>query len=87
MRRLPDIITLLRMAGSFGLLFYDVTSVVFWIIYSLCGVSDIADGWLARKLKCVTRTGALLDSLADFCFVVCFAWKLLPFFQWLVIKL
>ena len=50
------------MAGSFGLLFYDVTGVVFWIIYGLCGISDIADGWLARKLKCVSRTGVLLEA-------------------------
>ena len=56
----------------------DVTGVVFWIIYGLCGISDIADGWLARKLKCVTSFGALLDSLADICFVACCAWKLLP---------
>ncbi len=86
MKRLPDIITLLRMAGSFGLLFYDVTDVVFWIIYGLCGISDIVDGWLARKLKCVTRTGALLDSVADICFVACCAWTLLPLLempQWL----
>ena len=50
----------------------------FWVLYALCGISDIADGWLARKLKCATRTGALLDSVADICFVVCCAWKLLP---------
>ena len=50
MKRLPDIITLLRIAGSFSLLFYDVTGVVFWIIYALCGVSDIADGWLALPI-------------------------------------
>ena len=56
----------------------DVTSVVFCLIYGFCGISDIADGWLARKLKCVTKTGALLDSLADICFVACCAWKLLP---------
>ena len=64
----------------------DVTGVVFWIIYGLCGLSDIADGWLARKLNCVTRTGALLDSQADICFVACCAWKLLPILelpQWL----
>ena len=56
----------------------DVKSVVFWLIYGFCGISDIADGWLARKLKCVTKTGALLDSVADICFVACCAWKLLP---------
>ena len=86
MIQLPNIITLLRIAGSLGLLLYDVTGVVFWIIYGLCGISDIADGWLARKMMCVTKTGALLDSLADICFVACCAWKLLPILelpQWL----
>ena len=86
MIQLPNAITLLRIAGSLGLLFCDVSGVVNWIIYVLCGISDIADGWLARKLKCVTKKGALLDSLADICFVACCAWKLLPILelpQWL----
>ena len=86
MTQLPNFITLLRMAGSLGLLLCDVTGVVYWIIYGLCGISDIVDGWLARKLKCVTKTGALLDSLADLCFVACCAWTLLPILelpQWL----
>ena len=86
MTQLPNIITLLRITGSLGLILCDVTGVVFWIIYGLCGISDIVDGWLARKLKCVTKTGALLDSLADICFVACCAWKLLPILdlpQWL----
>ena len=86
MTQLPNIITLLRIAGSLGLLLCDVAGVVFWIIYGLCGISDIADGWLARKLKCVTKTGALLDSVADICFVACCVWKLLPILdlpQWL----
>ena len=81
MTPLPNIITLLRIAGSLGLLLCDVTGAVFWIIYALCGISDIADGWLARKLKCVTKTGAFLDSLADICFVASCAWKLLPILQ------
>ncbi len=86
MKQLPNIITSLRIAGSFGLLFCDVMGVAYWIIYALCGISDIADGWLARKLKCVTKKGALMDSLADICFVACCAWKLLPILelpQWL----
>ncbi len=78
MIQLPNILTLLRIAGSLGLLFCDVTGVAIWIIYGLCGISDIVDGWLARKLKCVTKKGALLDSVADICFVACCAWKLLP---------
>ena len=83
---LPNIITLFRIAGSLGLLLCDVTSVAIWIIYGLCGISDIADGWLARKLECVSKTGALLDSLADICFVACLCPLLLPILelpQWL----
>ncbi len=86
MTQLPNIITLLRIAGSLGLLLCDVTGAAYWIIYALCGISDIADGWLARRLKCVTKKGALLDSVADICFVVCCVWKLLPILelpQWL----
>ena len=86
MTQLPNIITLLRITGSWGLLFCDVTGVAYWIIYGLCGISDIADGWLARKLKCVTKKGALLDSVADICFMACCAWTLLPILnlpQWL----
>ena len=86
MTQLPNIITLLRIAGSLGLLLCDVTGVAYWIIYGLCGISDIVDGWLARKLKCVTKMGALLDSIADICFVACCAWKFLPILelpQWL----
>ena len=86
MTLLPNIITLLRIVGSLGLLLCDVSGVAFWIIYGLCGISDIADGWLARKLKCVTKTGALLDSLADICFVACLCLLLRPILdlpQWL----
>ena len=86
MNHLPNILSSLRMVGAVALLLSDVSSILFGALYIVCGISDIADGWLARKLKCVTRTGALLDSLADICFVACCAWKLLPILelpQWL----
>jgi CDP-diacylglycerol--glycerol-3-phosphate 3-phosphatidyltransferase len=86
MSLLPNVITSLRIVGSFGLLLCDVTGVAFWIIYGLCGISDITDGWLARRLGTVTKTGALLDSLADICFVACLCPLLLPILelpQWL----
>jgi CDP-diacylglycerol--glycerol-3-phosphate 3-phosphatidyltransferase len=34
----------------------------------LCGISDFADGFIARLLKANTRLGAKLDSLGDFVF-------------------
>jgi CDP-diacylglycerol--glycerol-3-phosphate 3-phosphatidyltransferase len=77
MIQLPNIITLLRIAGSLGLLLCDVTGVVYWIIYGLCGISDMLDGYLARKLHCESKIGALLDSLADIVFVACCCIKLI----------
>ena len=86
MKHLPNILSSLRIVGAVALLLSKVSSIPFWVFYIVCCISDIADGWLARRLKCVTKTGALLDSLADICFVACCAWKLLPILelpQWL----
>ena len=47
-----------------GLLFCNVAGWPFWTLYVLCGISDMADGWLARKLHAETKAGAILDSVA-----------------------
>ena len=78
MKHLPNIITVLRIVGAFGLLFFDVRSSAFWVIYLVCGVSDMIDGFLARKLRCESKAGALLDSVADLAFVACCCVKLIP---------
>ena len=36
------------------------------------------DGWLAKKLQAESKTGSVLDSIADLSFVVCCAIQLLP---------
>ena len=53
----------------------------FWVIYGLCGISDILDGYLARKLHAESKTGAVLDSVADICFVACCAIRLISVVQ------
>lgn len=78
MKHLPNFITALRFLGALGLLFSDVGGVAFWVIYFACGLSDMVDGFLARKLHCESKTGALLDSLADLAFVVSCCIKLIP---------
>ena len=77
MRHLPDVISILRIAGSIGLLFCDVSGWPFWVLYALCGFSDMVDGGLSRKLHAETKAGAILDSLADIVFVACCAIRLL----------
>ena len=78
MRHLPNAISSLRIAGSIGLLFCDVVGWMFWALYALCGISDMVDGPLARNLQAESKTGAVLDSIADIVFVACCAIRLLP---------
>ena len=77
MKHLPNAISALRFLGAFCLLFFRIESCAFWVIYFVCGLSDMADGYLARKLGCESKTGALLDSLADLAFVICCCFKLI----------
>jgi len=73
----PNVISIQRITGSVGLLFCDVAGWMFWALYALCGISDMVDGWLARNLQAESKTGALLDSVADIVFVACCAIRLL----------
>ena len=78
MKHLPNIITALRIVGSIGLLFCNVAGWQFWTLYVFCSISDMIDGWLARKLQAESKTGSVLDSIADLSFVGCCAIQLLP---------
>ena len=84
----PNVISIQRITGSVGLLFCDVAGWMFWALYALCGISDMVDGTLARKLHAETQAGAVLDSVADIVFVACCAIRLLPVLEipvWLCI--
>ena len=80
-KRIPNIISALRIIGAICLLLFYPACVVFWVIYGLCGISDMLDGYLARKMHAESKTGAVLDSVADICFVACCAIRLIPVMQ------
>ena len=81
MKHIPNTITALRFLGAVCLLLCNPADAVFWVIYGLCGISDMIDGYLARKLNAETKAGAVLDSVADVCFVACCAIRLIPIIQ------
>lgn len=64
-----DIVTILRFPLSAVLLISDPFSAVFISAYIMAGLSDIADGYIARKTCMVSERGALLDSIADLFFI------------------
>lgn len=78
MKKIPNIITIARMLLSIILLAIVPYSKIFYIVYLLCGLGDIFDGYIARKLNCTSKFGATVDSIADGLFVMILFIKLVP---------
>ena len=70
MKNIPNLITITRMLGTIVLLCIKPLSALFFIIYILCGISDVLDGMIARKMNLVSKKGQILDSIADFLMVI-----------------
>ena len=75
---MANTITFFRIAASIVLLFCPVFSPAFYVFYIAAGLSDMLDGFVARKTDTVSKLGARLDTMADFVFVVVCLIKLLP---------
>ena len=66
MKFIPNIITCLRILASLLILF--VPNKWFFPLYFFAGLTDMLDGWLARKMSWTSPFGTFLDSLADLLF-------------------
>ena len=75
---MANAITIFKIAASIVLLFCPVFSPAFYVFYIAAGLSDMLDGFVARKTDSVSKLGARLDTMADFVFVVVCLIKLLP---------
>src|SRR5215467_4849625 len=92
MHNVPNLITLVRL-GLVPILAYCVISRAYAAaatIFLIAALSDLADGYIARRFKLVSRLGALLDPIADklnmLVTTVLLAWQeLLPI--WLAIAI
>ncbi len=78
---IPNSITCLRIILSIFIIFLKPLSLSFFIIYVICGFTDIFDGYFARKNNVTSDLGATLDSIADFTFIAIMIFILLPIFQ------
>ncbi|MHB8064422.1 MAG: CDP-alcohol phosphatidyltransferase family protein [Ruminiclostridium sp.] len=65
MKTIPNWISFSRVVFSLVLIFIKPLSVAFYAIYIICGLSDIMDGFIARKTGTTSRLGEKLDSIAD----------------------
>ncbi len=70
MKYVPNALTLLRllMVPVFALLFFSTTEnnhIYALIVFLVAGLTDILDGYIARKYQVVSIVGIVLDPLAD----------------------
>ena len=78
MKHIANIITGLRIIGSALLLLFPAFSAEFYIIYVICGFSDMIDGTIARRTGSSSHLGARIDTAADLAFITGSLIKILP---------
>ncbi len=66
-KNIPNIISLSRIILIFPIIYFleIENQIIVWLLILFSGVTDFLDGYLARKLNILSKTGAILDPLAD----------------------
>ena len=80
-KNIANIITLLRIIGTFVLLPVETLSNTYFILHGIIGATDALDGFVARKLKTTSSFGARLDSLSDLLFYTVMLIKISPYLR------
>ena len=70
MLSLANGISLARIVLVLVLILVKPLSITFFTIYLVCGISDVLDGYVARKTNTVSSLGGKLDSVADLIMVL-----------------
>ena len=77
-KNIPNMITCLRMIAAVVLIFLEPLSLEFYIVYGVCGFTDVVDGFVARRFHLESKLGSILDSIADWLFLGAMAYKIVP---------
>lgn len=85
---MANIITYCRILLSMLMMFFPVFSSWFYIIYLICGVTDMIDGAIARKTNSVSAFGSHLDTVGDSVFILSASIKIIsavyiPIWLWI----
>ena len=68
LRAIPNLISLSRLALAAAFASADLASTRALVVLA-ASITDVLDGWLARMMRSQSRTGALIDPIADRAFV------------------
>lgn len=79
---MANLITSCRILLSLLLLFFPALSPGFYGLYLAAGLTDMLDGFVARRTNSASALGVKLDSIADIIFLAVCLLKLLPVWLW-----
>lgn len=67
LKHIPNTLTVIRFLLIPAIVFYIFTGnyILAFIFFTISGITDIADGFIARKFNLVSNFGKLMDPLAD----------------------
>lgn len=67
LKHVPNILTILRFLFIPVIVFYIFTGnyILAFVFFTISGLTDIADGFIARKFNLISNFGKLMDPLAD----------------------
>ena len=77
-KSLANWVSITRILLALSLTLVKPLGLWFNLIYVACGISDVLDGYIARKTRTESRLGAKLDSLADLVMVAVLVMLLYP---------
>lgn len=75
---MANLVTCLRILCAGLLLFFPAFSPAFFALYLTGGISDMLDGFIARRTHTASAFGEKLDTAADFAMVAACLIRLLP---------
>lgn len=78
MRYIPNLLSLARIILSLFLIFLYPMKLYFLLVYIFCGITDILDGFIARKINATSELGSKLDSFADMIIIFVVLFKFIP---------
>lgn len=67
LKHIPNALTIIRFLLIPFIIFYIFTGnyILAFIFFTISGITDIADGFIARKFNVISNFGKLMDPLAD----------------------
>ncbi|WP_321517611.1 CDP-alcohol phosphatidyltransferase family protein [uncultured Bacteroides sp.] len=81
---IPNLITISRIILSIVLLTVIDSIPLFLSIFFIAGLSDVADGYIARRFNMTTVAGAKLDSIADIVFNIAILSVIYMKYRWVL---